>query len=379
MVTEPLMHRCSVAQVELRTRHDDDVLACVVESAHERRTDQPTMASDKHWTSLLGRHLWPPQSARHWILWSAGRTPYALAMSQHVSVVIRALNEAAHMGRLLASLSAQNRQPDEIVLVDSGSTDRTVEIAEQFDCRVIHMPPSEFTFGRSLNWGCDAAKGDLLIFVSAHVYPLAPDWLDRLIRTVRGPRRCIELWRPDWRPSQQLRRDSSSRTMVPCRGHVGPNRPVLQQRELCDPQIGVGKPALRRDTPGPRRSRLCPRPHRGGRQDRVRARSSDRTRARRSVSPDAQPIPPRSDGVSTDLRPIRDHTAQGDPASQQRVSPATAGLRFDNASPARSARRCRFASRSSRAPTSAIERTRRTRVKWFAACITQRVKLRLCS
>lgn len=108
-------------------------------------------------------------------------------MNSTVSIVIRALNEASHIGRLLASLAAQTQQPDEIILVDSGSTDRTVEIAEQFDCKVIHMPPSEFTFGRSLNWGCEAAKGDVLVFVSAHVYPLDPAWLSKLTAPFEDP------------------------------------------------------------------------------------------------------------------------------------------------------------------------------------------------
>lgn len=109
-------------------------------------------------------------------------------MDYSVSIVIRALNEASHIGRLLASLAAQTRLADEVVLVDSGSTDRTVEIAEQFDCRIIHMPPGEFTFGRSLNWGCDAAKGDILVFVSAHVYPLEPTWLSQLLEPFQDPK-----------------------------------------------------------------------------------------------------------------------------------------------------------------------------------------------
>lgn len=108
-------------------------------------------------------------------------------VSPTVSIVVRALNEASHIGRLLASLAAQTLQPDEVILVDSGSTDRTVEIAEQFDCKVLHMPPSEFTFGRSLNWGCATAKGDILVFVSAHVYPLQPDWLAKLIEPFEDP------------------------------------------------------------------------------------------------------------------------------------------------------------------------------------------------
>lgn len=97
-----------------------------------------------------------------------------------ISVVIRCFNEERHLGRLLESLCGQTVQPAEIVIVDSGSTDRTLEIAGRFRARVIRIPPAEFTFGRSLNRGCAAATGDTLVFASAHVYPVGSDWLERL-------------------------------------------------------------------------------------------------------------------------------------------------------------------------------------------------------
>ena len=99
----------------------------------------------------------------------------------HVSVVIRALNEAEHLPRLLEGLASQTRIPDEVLLVDSGSTDRSVEIAEKYGARVVHIPPGDFTFGRALNLGCESAKGDLLVFASAHVYPVSDEWIAELV------------------------------------------------------------------------------------------------------------------------------------------------------------------------------------------------------
>lgn len=98
-----------------------------------------------------------------------------------ISIVIRALNEAAHLPALLDSIERQSLVPDEIVLVDSGSTDATVAICEARGAKIVHIPPGEFTFGRSLNWGCEAAKGDLLVFASAHVYALTEHWLRDLV------------------------------------------------------------------------------------------------------------------------------------------------------------------------------------------------------
>lgn len=106
---------------------------------------------------------------------------HQMADDPTVSVVIRALNEAEHLPALLDSLDRQRHRADEIVLVDSGSTDGTVQIAEKRGLRLVHIPPGEFTFGRALNWGCEAAKGDLLVFVSAHVYALSDTWLRDLI------------------------------------------------------------------------------------------------------------------------------------------------------------------------------------------------------
>ena len=97
-------------------------------------------------------------------------------MSTHVrrtvSAVIRAYNEAKHIGRLLEGLEQQTLKPDEVILVDSGSTDETVAIAQAAGCTVIHIPKSEFSFGRALNMGCGAASGEILLFASAHVYPV---------------------------------------------------------------------------------------------------------------------------------------------------------------------------------------------------------------
>lgn len=99
-----------------------------------------------------------------------------------VSVVIRAFNEGQHLGRLISGLNQQTVQPDEIIVVDSGSTDDTVKIALDSGCRVVNIPKEEFSFGRSLNYGCDTATGDILLIVSAHVYPIHDTYLEHIIR-----------------------------------------------------------------------------------------------------------------------------------------------------------------------------------------------------
>lgn len=104
------------------------------------------------------------------------------------SIVIRAYNEERHIGRLLEGLMQQTlRERCEIILVDSGSTDATVAIARRYPVRVVHIRPEEFTFGRSLNLGIRHARGEFVVIASAHVYPVYPDWLERLLEPFADP------------------------------------------------------------------------------------------------------------------------------------------------------------------------------------------------
>lgn len=97
------------------------------------------------------------------------------------SIVIRSYNEEEHIGRLLLGIREQNLQPHEVIVVDSGSTDQTVQIAQKFGATIIHIKKQEFSFGRALNIGCRAATGDILVFASAHVYPVHRTWLEKLV------------------------------------------------------------------------------------------------------------------------------------------------------------------------------------------------------
>lgn len=108
-------------------------------------------------------------------------------LRRSVSIVIRAYNEARHIGRLLDGILQQTVKGVEIILVDSGSTDGTVEVAARYPVRVVHIAPGEFTFGRSLNHGLACAAGEFAVIASAHVYPVYPDWLERLLAPFADP------------------------------------------------------------------------------------------------------------------------------------------------------------------------------------------------
>ncbi len=105
-----------------------------------------------------------------------------------VAIVIRAYNEEAHIGRLLTGIQHQTVTPDEVILVDSGSTDATVSIAEAFGAINVPIDREEFSFGRALNRGIAATDADVAVLASAHVYPILDDWLERLIEPLSDER-----------------------------------------------------------------------------------------------------------------------------------------------------------------------------------------------
>jgi len=108
-------------------------------------------------------------------------------MSKLVSIVIRCFNEEEHIGRLLSGIMQQTMQDVEIILVDSGSTDATVSIASRYPVKILSIKPEDFSFGRSLNLGCQAAQGEFIVIPSGHVYPVYKDWLEKLIAPFDNP------------------------------------------------------------------------------------------------------------------------------------------------------------------------------------------------
>lgn len=98
------------------------------------------------------------------------------------SVVIRAFNEEKYIERLINGIMQQTISSVEIILVDSGSTDSTLEIVSRYPVKVVHIRPEDFTFGRSLNMGISQASTEYVVMASAHVYPVYPDWLESLLK-----------------------------------------------------------------------------------------------------------------------------------------------------------------------------------------------------
>ncbi len=94
-----------------------------------------------------------------------------------ISVIIPAYNSAKTLPACLRALSCQTHTPDEIIVVDDGSTDDTVKLARQMGARVLQQAHQGPAAARNL--GARQAQGELLLFTDSDCEPL-PDWIERL-------------------------------------------------------------------------------------------------------------------------------------------------------------------------------------------------------
>ena len=104
------------------------------------------------------------------------------------SIIIRTKNEERWLGECLRRLGEQTYRDFEIVIIDSGSTDRTLEIAQHFDTRILTIPEEDFTYPYASNFGCQNAYAEkYFVILSAHSLPIGKHWLADGLRHFSDP------------------------------------------------------------------------------------------------------------------------------------------------------------------------------------------------
>nr|MBI5455446.1 glycosyltransferase family 2 protein [Candidatus Levybacteria bacterium] len=100
-----------------------------------------------------------------------------------ISVVIPAHNEEKRIGKCLESLMNQKEKPDEIIVVNNNSTDKTAKIAKSYGAIVINEKKQGISFVR--NAGFNLAKGDVIVRIDADT--TAPtDWIKRIKKDLKS-------------------------------------------------------------------------------------------------------------------------------------------------------------------------------------------------
>ena len=91
------------------------------------------------------------------------------------SVIIPVKDAGPLLGEVLGAVVRE--RPDEIVVIDSGSTDGSIEIAREFGAKIIAISPSDFGHGRTRNLAARESSGEIILFLTQDATPVE-GWLD---------------------------------------------------------------------------------------------------------------------------------------------------------------------------------------------------------
>ncbi len=111
-------------------------------------------------------------------------------------MVVRNRNEATDLKRLVRALELQTCRPG-LVLVDNDSSDDSLDVAREYGARIVHISRDDFSYGRAINLGVDAAAAELIVLLSSHSLPLTSTFIEECLRPFSDPdvaaARCLKV------------------------------------------------------------------------------------------------------------------------------------------------------------------------------------------
>jgi len=102
-----------------------------------------------------------------------------------VSVQIPTLNAARYLPKLVPALQEQSLPPEQIVVVDSSSTDGTADLARSLGCVVDTIPRAAFNHGATRNRAAACSAAEVLVFMTQDALPASTDFLATLVEPLR--------------------------------------------------------------------------------------------------------------------------------------------------------------------------------------------------
>lgn len=151
----------------------------IADNNRYQRIDYATQR-DNIWFSSA-REFADGEKSVHTVLTSPEDYPYQTDKVT-VSVVIPSYNAGVSFRETLTALKGQQGIGKiEIIVVDSGSTDETVQISKENGVKVIEIPHEEFSHSHARNVGADAANGQFILFMTQDAAPTDERWLCRML------------------------------------------------------------------------------------------------------------------------------------------------------------------------------------------------------
>ena len=104
-----------------------------------------------------------------------------------VTIVIPTKNAGRLFEKVLKKVFAQETTYEyEVICVDSGSSDNTIEIIKKFPCKLYEIPASEFGHGKTRNYGASKGTGEYIVFITQDAMPASSKWLQNFIDAMKS-------------------------------------------------------------------------------------------------------------------------------------------------------------------------------------------------
>jgi rhamnosyltransferase len=98
-----------------------------------------------------------------------------------VSVIIPTFNAEKYIQNILENINSQDY---EVIIIDSGSTDNTLNIVSNYQCKIIQIKKSEFNHGGTRNIAAKLSKGDIVVFLTQDAVPVDRSAIEKLIEPI---------------------------------------------------------------------------------------------------------------------------------------------------------------------------------------------------
>ena len=121
-----------------------------------------------------------------------------------VSIILRSYNEGWALRETLPALKTQSYRNWELIVIDSGSTDGSLELLRQANPQhLIQIRKEDYNPSRVMNHGLSLARSETGIFLNADATPQGPDWLAPLVKALQDPQTAAVFGRQIPRPNCQ--------------------------------------------------------------------------------------------------------------------------------------------------------------------------------
>ncbi len=118
-----------------------------------------------------------------------------------ISIILRSFNEAWALKHTLPAIRAQDYKNWELIVIDSGSTDGSIDMIKAFQPKAFKViKPQDYVPPRVMNWGMQTAQSDYCIFLNADATPQGTNWLHTLAKPLFLPNTAAVFGRQIPRP-----------------------------------------------------------------------------------------------------------------------------------------------------------------------------------